>query len=144
MFDHKYFFLKVNKLFTLKDLWPFGGQLSKLWVGVCDQPIARPLLVLALSHHALRGLRFQTLLAEAELQRNGIKEPEGCVVTVLSRLLFLLPVHLLNLLRPGEECYGQVRWPKVISKFNAAPPPPRGRATPVSVPSRLSSAWPET
>lgn len=113
-----------------------GGQRSKLWVGVCDWPTARPHLVLAISR-ALRGLHSQ----KPEQQRNGIREPEGCVVVVPSRLLFLLPVRLLNLLSSRKACCGQVTLPKVASKFSAAPP---GRDTPVSVPSHLSSAWRET
>lgn len=64
MFDHKYFFLKVNKIVYFQRPVAIGGQCSKLWVGVCDWPTARPRLVLAISH-ALRGLHSQKLSAEA-------------------------------------------------------------------------------
>lgn len=58
--------------------------------------------------------------------------PEGALQAPLR------PVHLSDLLRPGQACCGQVRFSQVSSKFQVAP---QGSATPAPVPSHSSSAW---
>lgn len=97
MFD---FFLKVNKIVysqRLVAIW--GTALSTLGWGFrparCVPP-PWPLVIMLCNDFAPRSCQ-----QKPEQQRKGIREGEGCVTMVLPKLLFLLPVRLLNLLSPG-------------------------------------------
>ena len=120
MFNHKYFFLKMNPIVHSQRPVAILGQLSKLWVGVSDQSPPCPLLLLAAGHDAVMPL-LQKLSAEARSSREMGSGWSGRVIAVLSRPLFLSPVPLLNLRSPGQASSGPVRVPDISSKCRAIP-----------------------
>lgn len=81
-----------TKLFTPTDLLPCWGPPSRLWVWVFDQPAACPSFLFAVSRCAQWWLLPGAFNRNTEQQRNGVREGNGCVVRVLSRLFSSLRI----------------------------------------------------